>query len=565
MSNLKNNPIVTTEKSRVSISYSLHPYPLKEQSERYGWKQLKAEIRCYLYGNLKERFAILLYDGGQPLYINPRYFKRGQLKIEHHDSIRLNILLQYVTQKIRSEITDQLEKKLTVDKDQVRKRIKEFSKEFQLDLTTVQREFAPRELVEKFEYSRPLGEIDKVVMDDFLNLNETINLEDAEDIILSKQVSYNRQLENERIKKLPSKKRYELGEFNNEDIFQVYGSLYFDKDLKNRDNLSVVLRLFDYKENSNVKSKINLFDLAWCKDFFNWLNETGYYNLSSKGFDPLVYNPDIFRQSKPRIKYDSASIQKAISRFKVVTNQLMKKELLPNFNLDELTVLDYREQVDEAPRKKHYINKSEFDKWFSFKFDKKKEKEYQQLLPQLRKSEIIKGKIENDISIKTLTEYRDAFSLMIMIGGLRGVDEYNTIELIDYDDNGQAIKFFQNKTGLIITNPVNKFSKLIIEKYNGKLPKIKNGETLNAYLKVIGHIIGLNRNFENGELVNNIISGYWARKSFGNILFNLGVIQEHIILFTGHESKIKTVLAKSYLDFESIELKRKILKDINFL
>ncbi|HTF20413.1 MAG TPA: hypothetical protein VK658_20215, partial [Chryseolinea sp.] len=348
---------------------------------------------------------------------------------------------------------------------------------------------------------------------------------------------------------------YSTQAFDKNNLLHIFGSVYFDT-LRNQQNERVIIRLFDYVANSNVSTHVSHYNQQWATNFIHWINKHGYIDISAKQFDPLKYNKEIFI-GKERQQYRSAGVKKQLVSMKVVGKHLQDKGLLPPVNYDAIKINLFRESVEEGTRNTHYLLLSEFDDLFNYEFKSAKLKQYVSLFDELRSQEVLKGTFANDVSLSTLKLYRDIFCFQIMIGGLRGLPEFQTIELIDYDKTGKVFRFFQEKTQKSketkrhVLNPTNRYTEILLKRYGNKLPSAKSAEVLNGYLKVIAHSIGLHREVEKGMSVANTISQYWARKTFGNILFSEGISEDQIALFTGHETR-KSELGKSYLDLQNV-------------
>jgi hypothetical protein len=354
---------------------------------------------------------------------------------------------------------------------------------------------------------------------------------------------------------------YKKGLFKKDNLLQVFGSVYYDT-LENKQNERIIIRLFDYVTNTGAPVNVKDYNESWIRDFMSWINENGYSNQSAKMFDPLKYNPQMFI-NKDREKYNGAGLKKQLVSLRIVGRHLEKKGLLPFVDYDKIKIGEWR-KVAEGTRNTHYLLTDEFDKLFKMKFDSSKLKQYKKIFDTLKANGTIISAVKNpELSIKNLETYRDVFCLQTMIGGLRGLDEYNTVELIDFDSNGKVFRLHQEKVNKTLLNPLNKYTTELLKRNKNKLPEATDYELMNAYLKVIANIAGLNREVEKGMTIKDNISQYWARKSFGNILFTLGKSEDQIALFTGHETR-KSELGRSYLDLQNVPLKRSIYQSINF-
>lgn len=362
---------------------------------------------------------------------------------------------------------------------------------------------------------------------------------------------------------------YEKGLFDKSDLLHVFGSIYFDQTLTNKQNARVIIRIFDYIESTGASRNLSDYSVNWAKGFLSWINTALTPRLSSKSFDPIKYKKEVFTEADREDAYTSSSMEKQVISFKVVTKHLTEKGLLPKIDYDQILFSHYRKTVSKGTRKLHHLLLEEFETLLTIEFKESKLDDYRTKFDKLKSSGVIKGTFKNDVTIENLNKYRDAFALQVMIGGLRGLDEYQSVEVIPFDKEGNVFRFFQNKTQgdkekpQHILNPHNKFTKEILKRNNNKLPEVSREELINGYLKLIGHIAKLDREVEKGVVIKDSLSQYWARKTYGNILFAEGISEGQIALFTGHELR-ESQLSTSYLDLQNVTLKRKIYKSIGF-
>lgn len=271
----------------------------------------------------------------------------------------------------------------------------------------------------------------------------------------------------------------------------------------------------------------------------------GFYYLSTKGFNYQKYDREIFFQDKPRQPYKPQTLAKYISIIKAITvsnlpYSLYKKGLIKKFDVDELKLsLFTKQKALPGTRIQHNLRKEEIDHLLHFNF-----------------------------TSPVLAHARDMFIMQVFAGGLRGFKEYSTLKLLK-----DGISFYQNKTDKHILNPFNCYSKLILDRHNGKIPTIAgsnnvdhNEQVYRERLRQVALESDMSREvLTNGhyEQICSVFNPYWARKTFGTILYHhLNLREEEIALFTGHYIKGKSELLHSYIETGSVEHKRRLLQNL---
>jgi hypothetical protein len=172
---------------------------------------------------------------------------------------------------------------------------------------------------------------------------------------------------------------------------------------------------------------------------------------------------------------------------------------------------------------------------------------------------------------------RDIFALQIIFGGLR-INEYNpdNLQIVDDRHGGKKVTFNTSHTQSFRTihNPIFEYSQIILKRHKGKIPF--STDELNEYndkLKQVATKAGLKRKVKGKKMINGryvtgtysiseIISSYWARKTFSEMLESCGLHRYQIKWFAGHTDKdILNHYAKS--KFQDVVIKRKLLNEHN--
>lgn len=378
----------------------------------------------------------------------------------------------------------------------------------------------------------------------------------------------------------PTEEIYQKGLFDRDNIFEMFGTIYYDKNCPETYH-KILLRLLEYREYKNPKEHIKHLNASWFIDFFLFLKEKGWYHINTSTLDPLKYDKDIFFQDKPRKPYKPKSLNKMIGIVKTLVNgkanfTFSKKGYLPKIDLDELVLSAITTEKDEdGTRIEHNLNKDELDSIFWLQFDKKKLNSYQELFNTVNKSKTVK------ISIDDLQIGRDLFILQVMLGGLRGFPELSSAKVLKHKAGIYKVSFFQDKVDNTVTNPLNDYTDKVLKRYDYQMPKlirynaqkkgakVTNEDLLEGHyrslLKVIGQIVNLDRDIITDRLkyisepIKNVFNPYFSRKTFGTILSNeLNLSDADIELFTGHKGE-KTELRSSYIQKDTIENKTKLL------
>ena len=149
---------------------------------------------------------------------------------------------------------------------------------------------------------------------------------------------------------------------------------------------------------------------------------------------------------------------------------------------------------------------------------------------------------------------RDMFIMACWTGGrISDVKRFPDIMLNAWNENGgkcpEEITFIQSKTNRPVTVPILPMARRIIEKHNGALPSLPNEQKVNAYLKQVVRVAGINRTIELADntvdragstvaKVHELVTFHSGRRTFATNVYNLGVLSlGELQSLTGHESE----------------------------
>jgi hypothetical protein len=396
--------------------------------------------------------------------------------------------------------------------------------------------------------------------------------EDFEEILVDAHSTKER---GERIQKfkmeiagMPTKDRYSKGYFNKNDIFEVFAMTYYDdkNEITNDFYPKIVIRLFEYKERVNPPSHVRDYNLKWILNFFKWLDENGFYRINTKGFDPLKYDSKIFFREKQRNQYKGKSLQKMIDIVKNLSATFAKLKLLPKVtDLDDLTLKSFSKKKNRAGTRKEYaLTKDEFDTIFHHQILTQDIVRYQSIFDQVNDSKEFKVSVEN------LQTAKDMFICQTMFGGLRGWHDYKTCSIKKHAKDILKVCFKVGKKDDAIENPLNAYTKAILSRTGQTIPFINNEQHYRSLVKTIVRFLSetLDRDVKPNKFENEYVKvyelfqpGWFSRKTFAQILHKIGVEEDDIKLFTGHESE-EDELSISYLDKNTIEKKTEMIKKL---
>jgi site-specific recombinase XerD len=162
-------------------------------------------------------------------------------------------------------------------------------------------------------------------------------------------------------------------------------------------------------------------------------------------------------------------------------------------------------------------------------------------------NEELKDMYELDLSDNPQRELiRDQF-LVLCWTGLR-ISDFSQFNSFD-KGNDDIITLHNKKTGSEIHIPIFPMAKRILDKYNGRFPKMVNEQTMNEEIKEIGKLVpGLNRSIQvkytkGGLEIKETLKRYQllvlhcARRTLATkLVMELGIDLKTVCLITGHKS-----------------------------
>ncbi|MCB0479186.1 MAG: hypothetical protein KDC84_13540 [Crocinitomicaceae bacterium] len=550
-------------------------------------QQLMLAVRIYRNAKQIDRFNYYVKDYGNPVYLLRNELKTGTV-VNHPLSIRYNELIEFLKSEIFEIVKNELLAKTLINREHVKKLIdkvvmKDFNSAFvaKIDQQKViitgsgylgkgdhQIDIRAKTAINKMDFPTeptfdPNGQI----------YNE-IDAEDIESLMLQEDLHLRQEAEKLRISKLTTKERYESLEYDTQNIFELFGSIYHEPKLSSTYN-KIVIRLFEYRFYMKPKEHVNHYDEQWVASFFEFLHSHGYTKLNTKIFDPLRFNPDIF-VNKAVDHYKSDNLYTLLEILQRVSNHFADKGLLKRLNFKAINLKDIcgEEQSEEGSRDEHALDNSEFNKLFFLQFNRKQLAAYQSIFDR-KKIEKGNGKVRFKnlkISIADLESTRDLFCLQVMAGGIRGYRDLMTLKFNSVDKQ-VSFNVMKAKNRLMV-NPYNVYIAIIARDYKNKLPELNFSYSANSMetiyrmlCQTVAEIVPLRREvIHENELIqiSDLFNPYFARKTFSQILSDeYGKDDDEIMMFTGHKSlKSKSILRQNYLKKNSITKKRKIIKDI---
>ena len=130
----------------------------------------------------------------------------------------------------------------------------------------------------------------------------------------------------------------------------------------------------------------------------------------------------------------------------------------------------------------------------------------------------------------------------------------------------EELSFVQHKTKEAVTVPVLPAARRIIEKHKGQLPKPPNEQKMNATVKELVRLAGIDRTFEqastdfydtNTKRLNvwEEVTNHTARRTFATNVYQLGVMSlGELMSLTGHESETSLM---TYLNVTRLDVSKK--------
>lgn len=559
---------------RVKASPILKSSP-KNKSDQS--RLLILSVRIYKNQGLFKRMNYYVSDKDKPVYLLPNELKNGAVVGEK--SMRYNKLIKFTKDTLEIEIKNELNSKVTLNLDVLKERVRNavlydfdlnYADELNKELTTLDvsgytkgesKITVDRRVAEALKNTKlpdqpqvdPLGQVDFNDMD----------AGDIDDLARNLQGMIEDEARKSKINKLSPEIRYKRNLYNVEDIFELFGSIYYDDKIPNTYD-KIVIRMFEYLHYQKPPRHTQTFNQKWIENFLKFLWQEGYSKVSTRNFDPLNFNPDIFL-NKTREKYNSDNLYKLFEIIKTLTRRFVKKGLLTpiEFSNIQLSEICGKHQDKKGKRKNQNLIISEFNQLFQYQFDKKKTKEYNEFFQKYY------DKSTQQITIDDLATARDMFCLQVMAGGLRGYRELQTVKFLKDDD---SLTFHMDKVNFTLINPLNEYTRKIAERTDYQLPRLNFTNSENtlehiyrALLKTIAEIIPFNRSITvKGHLIKikEKFNPFFARKTFVQLMYDeFNFTIENISSFTGHVIEnltSKSTLVNNYLDTQSPVKKREL-------
>ncbi len=173
--------------------------------------------------------------------------------------------------------------------------------------------------------------------------------------------------------------------------------------------------------------------------------------------------------------------------------------------------------------------------------------------------------------ITAIHAVRDLFLLGCWTGArISDIKRFPEIVAEAWKANGNKcpdeLTFIQHKTKEAVTVPVLPAARRIIEKHKGKLPKPPNEQKMNATVKELVRVAGIDRTFEQASTdfydtktkrlnVWEEVTNHTARRTFATNVYQLGVMSlGELMSLTGHESESSLM---TYLNVTRLDVSKK--------
>lgn len=384
---------------------------------------------------------------------------------------------------------------------------------------------------------------------------EPVLFEELEDIAKGIEGDYYEEKNQKEIKQLDYNERYKRGLYDKENIFDCFGFCWSNQPKVNESLVpdsykSLLLRLHDYRFNENPPENVKYFNDDWIDDFLKFLVEEGYSTYRPRTYHPFnLTTHKIKLINSPRSPYRYAGFEKLVKHLKRYIFLMQKYQIISyQRNPKFINAKDYvGRNVQKTPytRREHSLTNDEFTSLCT-----------------------------KDFNDTLLNNARDMFILAVLGGGFRGEELYNHELTLEKRDNQFILHIYNSKTNTSNINPV--FGELnnVIQRWDGKLPNFLPNIEFRKALKVLASKLDFNRvivspnTFMNSkekmskEILKDIFSTYFARKTCISLLDSFGMSEEDIIEFTSH-SKIDTL--KHYKGRLSVANKISVLRKHNLL
>lgn len=180
-----------------------------------------------------------------------------------------------------------------------------------------------------------------------------------------------------------------------------------------------------------------------------------------------------------------------------------------------------------------------------------------------------KNKNNNDLT--AIHTVRDLFLLGCWTGArISDIKRFPIIVSEAWKSSGnkcpEEISFVQHKTKEAVTVPVLPAARRIIEKHKGQLPKPPNDQKMNATVKELVRLSGVDRTFEQASTdfydtkpkrlnVWEEVTNHTARRTFATNVYQLGIMSlGELMSLTGHESEATLM---EYLNVTRLDVSKK--------
>lgn len=276
-----------------------------------------------------------------------------------------------------------------------------------------------------------------------------------------------------------------------------------------------------------------------------------FYDAWKRYFIKKQYSPNTIGRHVKNLK----SFMFAAEDMKLTTRQDYKSE---RFSVDH-------EDVDNV-----YLTEERIQQMYDF--DPTDEQQVDACIARLPEKDRKRLKELTDRwqSRNALSECKDVF----IVGCLTGqrVSDYKRINsdmIVQLKDGRDYIGLRQEKTGKFIYIPIDERVTAILNKYDGKLPKVFD-QKINMHIKTVGHLLGWTEKagiaelhgtmaIDNGKRFYECIKTHTARRTFATNAYKNGIALSSIMAITGHSSE---AMLRKYLKLDNKE--RAMLAALDF-
>ena len=411
------------------------------------------------------------------------------------------------------------------------------------------------EIERLFGYPIPIAIWEELISHKHLNeeTNQPVLYEELEDIAKNIESEYYEQKSKDEINKLDFKIRYKLGHFDRNNIFECFGFCWSQHPTKNELLISdtykgLILRLHDYRFNANPPEHIKFFNTEWINEFLKVLVSEGFAVVHPKNYTPFTLdNLKVALIKAKRQPYKYGSFEKIVKHIKHYI-YLMQKYKIISYN-EDVKFIDAKDFVNREVNKTGYTRREH-----SLTID-----EFKELCA-------------TDFASNRLNTARDMFIIATLGGGLRGEEFYGDELSVEKLDGRYVLHIYRSKTQTIEINPAFGELEKVIQRNNDKLPEFISELDLRRSLKEIAESMNFDRTIfspntfldsaggQIKDVLKEIFSIYFARKTFITMLDAKGMSDDDIIEFSSH-SKVGTL--KHYKGNLSLSNKFKLIDKLN--